>query len=522
MTTAVQPLYFSPVGHSSNMPRLLVVDDESLILDSFRFAFPMPDYEVITATTGRQALDLFTAALPDVVVCDIKLPDMTGIDLFHKLHALDPKIPIILMTGHGTAGTAIDAMRAGAFEYVLKPLDPDTLIPLVESAAETSRLMRVPAQLPAGEHFGSVPVDSADILIGSCPAMQEVYRAIGRVSPQNVTVLILGESGTGKEVVARAIYNYSQRSEKAFLAINCAAIPEQLLESELFGHEKGSFTGADRKRIGKFEQCSGGTLFMVEIGDMTPLMQTKVLRVLQDQQFEHVGGNETIQTDVRLIAATNRNLEAMISRRDFRSDLFYRLNVYSITIPPLRERGDDIRLLAEHFCRIFAKDLGKQITHISAEAVQLMMKYHWPGNVRELQSVIKHAILEATGPVLVPAFLPEMIFANPPALQNSENAISAAPVAAESLPDEVLLAAHNHDDRTTDWDAVVAKLLGSRSESIYDETLHIMERSVICRVLRHTQGNQLQAARLLGLSRATLRVKCRSLGITIETVVGEG
>jgi len=315
------------------MTRLLVVDDESLILDSFRFAFPMPDYEVITATTGRQALDLFTVALPDVVVCDIKLPDMTGIDLFRKLHALDPKIPIILMTGHGTAGTAIDAMRAGAFEYVLKPLDPDTLIPLVESAAETSRLMRVPAQLPAGEHFGSVPVDSADILIGSCPAMQEVYRAIGRVAPQNVTVLILGESGTGKEVVARAIYNYSQRSEKPF---------------------------------------------------------------------------------------------------------------------------------------------------------------------------------------------PEMIFATPPAHQNSEDAISGTLVAAESLPDEVVLATNNHDDRTTDWDAVVAKLLASRSESIYDETLHIMERSVICRVLRHTRGNQQQAARLLGLSRATLRVKCRSLGITIETVVGEG
>ena len=521
MTTAVQPLHYSTVGHSSNMPRLLVVDDESLILESFRFAFPMPDYDVITASTGKQAIELFTTALPDVVVCDIKLPDMMGIDLFRKMHAIDPKIPIILMTGHGTAGTAIDAMRAGAFEYVLKPLDPDTLIPLVESAVETSRLMRVPAQLPEGEHFGSAPVVSADILIGSCPAMQEVYRAIGRVAPQNVTVLILGESGTGKEVVARAIYNYSLRSEKQFLAINCAAIPEQLLESELFGHEKGSFTGADRKRIGKFEQCSGGTLFMDEIGDMTPLMQTKVLRVLQDQQFEHVGGNETIQTDVRLIAATNRNLESMISRRDFRSDLFYRLNVYSITLPPLRERGDDIRLLAEHFCHMFAKELGKQITHLSAEVIKLLMKYHWPGNVRELQSVIKHAILEATGPVLVPAFLPDTIYVTAPAPQISDNSIAAAPVAAR-VPDALLLTAHNHDDRTTDWDTVVAKLLKSRSESIYDETLHLMERSVICRVLRHTQGNQLQAARLLGLSRATLRVKCRSLGITIETVVGEG
>ena len=318
------------------MPRILVVDDESLILNSFRFAFPAPQYEVVTASCGRQAIDLFQQVSPDVVICDIKLPDMTGIDLFHKLHSDDPKVPVILMTGHGTAATAIDAMRAGAFEYVLKPLDPDTLIPLVESAAETSRLMRVPAQLPSDQMSYATAENTADVLIGACPAMQEVYRAIGRVAPQNVTVLIRGESGTGKEVVARAIYNYSLRSDKSFLAINCAAIPEQLLESELFGHERGAFTGADRKRIGKFEQCSGGTLFLDEIGDMTPLMQTKVLRVLQDQQFERVGGNETIRTDVRLIAATNRDLEPMIANRDFRSDLFYRLNVYSINLPPLR------------------------------------------------------------------------------------------------------------------------------------------------------------------------------------------
>lgn len=502
-------------------PRLLVVDDESLILDSFRFAFPAPQYEVITTATGKQALELFSTSSPDVVICDIKLPDMTGIDLFRKLHSEDPKIPVILMTGHGTAGTAIDAMRAGAFEYVLKPLDPDTLIPLVESAIETSRLMRVPAQLPAGKHFGSVPDDSADVLIGSCPAMQEVYRAIGRVAPQNVTVLILGESGTGKEVVARAIYNYSQRSAKPFLAINCAAIPEQLLESELFGHERGSFTGADRKRIGKFEQCSGGTLFLDEIGDMTPLMQTKVLRVLQDQQFERVGGNETIQTDVRLIAATNRDLESMIARRDFRSDLFYRLNVYSITLPPLREREDDIRQLAEHFCRIFSMELGKQITHLSTEAIQLLTNYSWPGNVRELQSVIKHAILEATGPVLVPAFLPDTIRV-PVLLNNGDRKMRNSAAVADSQTDEPLLPAAGHEDGTTDWDATVNNLLLSGSELIYEESLHLMERNVICRVLRHTQGNQLQAARLLGVSRATLRVKCRTLGITIETVVADG
>ena len=560
------------------MPRILVVDDESLILNSFRFAFPAPQYEVVTASCGRQAIDLFQQVSPDVVICDIKLPDMTGIDLFHKLHSDDPKVTVILMTGHGTAATAIDAMRAGAFEYVLKPLDPDTLIPLVESAAETSRLMRVPAQLPSDQMSYATAENTADVLIGACPAMQEVYRAIGRVAPQNVTVLIRGESGTGKEVVARAIYNYSLRSDKSFLAINCAAIPEQLLESELFGHERGAFTGADRKRIGKFEQCSGGTLFLDEIGDMTPLMQTKVLRVLQDQQFERVGGNETIRTDVRLIAATNRDLEPMIANRDFRSDLFYRLNVYSINLPPLRERGDDIRLLAEQFCRTFSKELGKPITHMSPETSRVLAQYRWPGNVRELQSVIKHAILEATGPVLVPAFLPDFMRsgtaasdsvergkveslrpaeASPPSFSSHSDARKKTDAAGPSQESagraiagstaDANLGSHQdelrHDatsgltqltagkdsgrkqphemDGVTDWDHVVGELLESGGESIYEEALHLMERNVICRVLMHTQGNQLQAARLLGLSRATLRVKCRQLGITIETVVGE-
>jgi DNA-binding NtrC family response regulator len=332
------------------MTRLLVVDDEPLILESFRYAFPEPDFEVISAGNAADAMELFRAKSPDVVISDIRLPDLSGLDLFHQFHSADARVPIILMTGHGTAGTAIDAMRAGAFEYILKPLDVDTLIPLVESAAETSRLMQTPATLPSDQ----TPDTSGDLLIGKCSAMQEVYRAIGRVAPQDVTVLILGESGTGKEVIARAIYQYSQRSAKPFLAINCAAIPENLLESELFGHEKGSFSGADRKRIGKFEQCSGGTLFMDEIGDMTPLMQTKVLRILQDQQFERVGGNETIRTNVRLITATNRDLEAMMETSDFRGDLFYRLNVYTIKLPPLRDRGNDIGLLAEHFCRSFA------------------------------------------------------------------------------------------------------------------------------------------------------------------------
>ena len=501
------------------MIKLLVVDDEPLIIECFRYAFPHPEFELITAANASDALDLFRSRSPDVVLSDIRLPDLSGLDLFHQFHKADARVPIILMTGQGTAGTAIQAMQAGAFEYILKPFGPETLIPLVESAAETSRLMRTPTKLPADQDPGV----GNELLIGQCPAMQEVYRAIGRVASQHVTVLILGESGTGKEVIARAIYNYSQRAEKPFLAINCAAIPENLLESEIFGHEKGAFSGADRKRIGRFEQCSGGTLFMDEIGDMTPLTQTKVLRVLQDQQFERVGGSETIRTDVRLIAATNRNLEAMIEKGDFRGDLFYRLNVYTITLPPLRARGDDIELLAEHFCRLFAKELGKEITGIAPETIERLKAYRWPGNVRELQSVIKHALLESTGPVLVPAFLPESVRG---AKRRAEFVDLNDDDSSDSLTASEVLPPAGHtagvSSNTVHWSQFVADCLLAGSESIYDDSQQLMERLVIPLVLQYTNGNQLQAARLLGVSRGTLRTKCRQHGITIDKVVDFG
>ena len=502
------------------MIKLLVVDDEPLILECFRYAFPHPEYELITADTAAHAMVLFRSRSPDVVLSDIRLPDLSGLELFHQFHSADARVPVILMTGQGTAGTAIQAMQAGAFEYILKPFSPETLIPLVESAAETSRLMRTPAKLPVdhGEDTGG------DLLIGHCSAMQEVYRAIGRVASQNVTVLILGESGTGKEVIARAIYNYSQRSAKPFLAINCAAIPENLLESELFGHEKGSFSGADRKRIGRFEQCSGGTLFMDEIGDMTPLTQTKVLRILQEQQFERVGGGETIRTDVRLIAATNRNLEAMIEKGEFRGDLFYRLNVYTITLPPLRDRGDDIELLAGNFCRIFAQELGKDITGIAAETIERLKAYRWPGNVRELQSVIKHALLESTGPVLVPAFLPESVRGAKLRLEPSD---SDEDDKANQLPVQsgIRSLGINHPGNAQDsdnWSQFVAERLLAGSLTVYDDAQQLMERHVIPLVLQHANGNQLQAAKLLGVSRSTLRTKCRQHGITVDKVVEGG
>src|SRR5580692_441540 len=320
------------------MPTLLIVDDEPSILLAFRRAFGGAAVDVITAETGAEGLEQARQRRPDVVILDIHLPDCSGLEMLRRLRELDARSLVIFITGKSTTDTAIEAMKLGAYEYLLKPLELQQLRQVVERALAISRLMHVPAVVVAPAE----PVDDrADAILGRCPAMQEVYKGIGRVAAQDVGVLITGESGTGKELVARALYQHSRRANAPFLAINCAAIPEHLLESELFGHEKGSFTGADRKRIGKFEQCSGGTLFLDEVGDMTPLTQSKILRLLQEQRFERLGGNETVQTDVRLVAATNMDLERAVESGRFRRDLYYRLNVYAISLPPLRDRGDD-------------------------------------------------------------------------------------------------------------------------------------------------------------------------------------
>jgi two-component system nitrogen regulation response regulator GlnG len=425
------------------------------------------------------------------VVLDVRLPDLSGLEAFRRFHGIDAKVPIILMTGHGTAETAIEAMRLGAYEYVVKPLDPTSLRELIARAFEISRLMRVPARVAEP----GPPDEGSDVLVGRCPAMQDVYKAIGRVAPRDVTALILGESGTGKELVARAIYHYSNRAKGAFLAINCAAIPETLLESELFGHEKGSFTGADRRRIGKFEQCNGGTLFLDEIGDMTPLTQTKILRVLQDRQFERVGGNELIQTDVRILAATNQDLDARVAEGKFRGDLYYRLNVVTLRLPPLRERGEDLSLLAEHFLKRFSRELGKEIDRLAPETLELLGRYAWPGNVRELQSVLKQAILQATGPVLVPEFLPGLVRGG-----DHSPAVSH-PIGNLNFPDLARFAQERLEAGSTD---------------LHGEFLAATERQLLLQVLRHTDSNLTQAARILGISRATLRNRLGALGITIE------
>jgi two-component system nitrogen regulation response regulator GlnG len=471
------------------MPALLVVDDEPSILHFFRRAFPEPEVTLLTAASSSECLAAVQKDHPDAVVLDIDLPDASGLETFRRIQQIDAKVPVIFITGHGTTATAIEAMRLGAYEYLLKPLELDQLTDLVRRAFEISRLMRVPAVLPEQ----GAAADETEALVGQCPAMQEVYKAIGRVAPQDVTVLILGESGTGKELVARAIYHYSHRSKGPFLAINCAAIPENLLESELFGHEKGAFTGADRRRIGKFEQCRGGTLFLDEIGDMTPLTQTKILRVLQGQSFERVGGNEPVQTDVRLIAATNRDLEGRVAEGTFRGDLYYRLNVYSIKLPPLRERQDDVRILAEHFLKRSGRELKKDVREIAPASLELLQRYSWPGNVRELQSVMKQSLLHATGSVLLPEFLPAVLRGADLRTGGSETPFNFGGLTG-----------------------FIEDQLRAGTTTLYSDFQAHTDRHLFELVLRHTGGNLSQAARLLGITRATLRTKLNALGIAVE------
>lgn len=473
------------------MPSLLVIDDEASILHAFRRAFQRPEIKLLTASSGQEGLQLVASHQPDVIVLDINLPDMTGLEVFRQIRAQDARIPVIFITGHGTTDTAIEAMKLGAFDYLLKPLELAPLETLIARAFEISRLMRVPARTEAER-----PPEGADIIVGRCPAMQEIYKSIGRIAPQDVTVLIEGETGTGKELVARAIYQHSRRANGPFLAVNCAAIPENLLESELLGHEKGAFTGADRRRIGKFEQCSGGTLFLDEIGDMTPLTQAKILRVLQDQQFERVGGNETIQIDVRIIAATNRDLQRMIQEEKFRSDLYYRLSVFTINLPPLRDRGDDVMLLVQFYLNRYGKELGKEIQQTSPAAADILRRYSWPGNLRELQSVVKQALLQSTGPVLLPGFLPQFLHAD----------VLNAP-------------AEKPSPMRSELDQLIEGGLQSNASDLYQSVLDHVKRRLLTRALQETGGNQVRAAKALGISRSTLRNDLKSLNISVERQV---
>jgi two-component system nitrogen regulation response regulator GlnG len=522
------------------MPKLLVIDDEEPILHAFARVFRAPDTELATACTAGEGLRQVRDGRPDVVVLDVHLPDQSGLEAFRQIQKIDARIPVVFITGHGTTETAIEAIKLGAYEYLLKPLELAQLRDVVGRAFHISRLMKVPAVVPGGREAVE-PAAESDVLVGNCPAMQEVYKSIGRVAPQDVTVLILGESGTGKELVARAIYQHGRRAGGPFLAINCAAIPENLLESELFGHEKGAFTGADRKRIGKFEQCSGGTLFLDEIGDMTPLTQSKVLRVLQDRKFERVGGNETIKTDVRVIAATNRDLEAATAAGRFRADLYYRLSVFTIRLPPLRERTEDIPLLTAHFIRKFGAELNRPVRSAAPEAVEILKHYPWPGNVRELQSVIKQALIKAKGPVLIPEFLPDGVRSAPqvpvPVGGDGSPAAAtapAAPVPAAPLPSSTAVSAppaapappaHPPACVPVDPFAQLARFVDERlaagSQDLLAEWRNLTEAHLLRQLLHHTGGNISQTAKILGINRSTLRGRIEALGLKSLTSSGE-
>lgn len=471
------------------MPVLLVIDDNRTVSHMVTSAFEKEGVDVLSAQTASEGVELVRNSKPDTVLLDIVLPNVSGLEVFREIHSIDAKLPVIFITAGGTSETAIEAMKLGAFDYLLKPLNLPKLKELVRSALDTRHRMQVPVGLAAGD-FEAGP---GDVFVGRSDAALEVYKAIGRVAPQDVTVLIRGESGTGKELVARALYQHSLRASGPFMAVNCAAIADSLLESELFGHEKGAFTGADTRRIGKFEQCSGGTIFLDEVGDTSQLLQSKMLRLLQQQEFERVGGNQTIKTDVRIIAATNRPLEEMVEAGTFRNDLFYRLNVFTVEIPPLRERPDDILLLIEYFLGKFKKELGHpELEGMAPEAVDLLQRYEWPGNVRELQSVVRKAILNSSGPVIVIKDLPAEIHRRGEIPEGT----------AES-----------------DMGPFVERRISDGTEELYAEALEKMERYLITRVLEQTDGNQSQASRMLGITRGSLRNKIRSLGIRINQVV---
>src|SRR5580693_7957334 len=394
------------VERERSMAHLLLIDDDpDLLPEKVRHLFPAPAHRVEIAYTGGEGLECIAAAPPDVFLLDLRLPDQSGLEVLNQIRAIDARIPVVFVTLSRSADSAIEAMRQGAYDYLLKPLDVQKLDRVIGEALKVARLMREPAVV------AETPPDDdvqGEAIVGCCPAMCEVYKAIGRVAAQNVPVLITGESGTGKELVARAIYQHGPRAKASFLALNCAAIPDALLESELFGHEKGAFTGAERRRISKFEQCSGGTLFLDEIGDMSLATQAKILRLLQDQSFERVGGNETVRTDVRLIAATHRDLKAWSAEGKFRPDLYYRLGVFPIHLPPLRERSEDLPLLVRHFLRRFNRELGRDVQEVAPEALERLCAYTWPGNIRELQSVLKQALMQARGPTLLLACLPAL------------------------------------------------------------------------------------------------------------------
>jgi len=471
--------------------RVLIADDEDGLRWVLEKGLRQAGYEVTAVRDGDEALRAFSEAPFDLVFLDIRMPGTDGLTVLAKLRALASDAHVIVMTAHGTMETAIQAMQRGAYDYLAKPFDLDEVLLLAERALAAGRLTQEVARLKTGLQevweFGA--------LIGRHPRMQEVYKTIGRIAASDVTVLLRGESGTGKELVARAIHHYSRRAGRPFVAVSSAAIPGTLLESELFGHERGAFTDAKERKLGKLELAHGGTLFLDEIGDMPPELQTKLLRALQERTIERVGGQESLRIDVRVLAATNRDLETMMREGRFREDLFYRLNVVTVTLPPLRERRRDIPLLVEHLLAKYATELGER--GVAPEALDRLVGHDWPGNVRELENVVQRAMVMATTGVILPEHLP------------IGPVSAAASVAIDATLEEII------ERKLLEC---VRGLREHASANLYDLMIGLVEKPLLRAVLRETGGNQVRAANILGINRNTLRKKLTEHGIDPDTV----
>jgi nitrogen regulation protein NR(I) len=462
---------------------ILLIEDDTGLAANLCDVLKEDGFKVTVCHRGDEGLRRANSDECDMVLTDLRLPGLGGLELVRQLHETQPRLPVVLMTAHGTIETAIEATKLGAYDYLQKPFEMPGLISVLHRAVEASRLMREPVTLP------DAPVESRTALVGAGRAMQDVCKEIGRVAAKPVTVLIRGETGTGKELIARAIYQHSPRAKAPFIAINCAAIPENLLESELFGHERGAFTGAEQRRIGRFEQANKGTLFLDEIGDLPPNTQVKLLRVLQQQTFQRVGGSEAISVDVRVIAATHRNLEAMIREGKFREDLFHRLNVVCLQLPPLRERREDIPILVQHFLRKYAGDFGIETPTIACDAVTVLESDSWPGNVRELENMTRRLLLAARG------------------LSISADAVRQTLAArnAEAAPTGRSINALAGD--------LLARAQKGELQDAHARILAEAEREILTQAITLAEGNQAKAARWLGLSRLTLREKLTRLGL---------
>ncbi len=473
--------------------RVLIADDEDGLRWVLEKGLRQAGYEVTAVRDGDEALRAFSDAPFDLVFLDIRMPGTDGLTVLAKLRELAGDAHVIVMTAHGTMETAIQAMQRGAYDYLAKPFDLDEVLLLAERALAAGRLTQEVARLKTGLQevweFGA--------LIGRHPRMQEVYKTIGRIAASDVTVLLRGESGTGKELVARAIHHYSRRAGRPFVAVSSAAIPGTLLESELFGHERGAFTDAKERKLGKLELAHGGTLFLDEIGDMPPELQTKLLRALQERTIERVGGQESLRIDVRVLAATNRDLETMMREGRFREDLFYRLNVVTVTLPPLRERRRDVPLLVEHLLAKYATELGER--GVAPEALDRLVGHDWPGNVRELENVVQRAMVMATSGVILPEHLP------------IGPVSAAASVAIDATLEEII------ERKLLEC---VRGLREHASANLYDLMVGLVEKPLLRAVLRETGGNQVRAAQILGINRNTLRKKLTEHGIDPDTVEG--